>query len=340
MITHRCLNDKRPGPVPEQETKLVPTICVLIPAFNEEASIAQTIEDYRSVFSKASIVVIDNNSTDRTAEIAGAHLRGPADKLLFEAQQGKGAAIKTGLSRSSADIYIMTDGDGTYAAKDAAHLVDKLLDRRYDMVVGDRISGGAYSRQNRRAGHSWGNSFLSCYVSLMAGERYKDVLSGLRVMSRPFVNSLDVRSDGFQLETELNIVAAYIRASVAESPISYSPRSEGSNSKLRTVRDGIRIAWFALLNWISFYPLQPFGILASIAFAISLGLGIKILSVYLALGAMSYASTAIAAASAGLVGLQAVFTGLMLKISTRGARRQEVARLVEMRRQWNAAIDA
>ena len=158
-------------------------------------------------------------------------------------------------------------------------------------------------------------------------------------MSRPFVRNLDIRSDGFELETELNIVAAYLRASVIEEPISYLPRPEGSSSKLRTIRDASRIFFSALLNWISFFPLQGFGLVAILAFSVSLTLGIWVLIVFLKLGSMPYAATAIAAATAGLVGLQSLFSGVTLKILLRNSRRKDVARLVEMRREWNVRVD-
>ena len=314
-------------------------ICIVIPAYNEEHAIGQTVRDYRQVFPDARIVVIDNNSSDRTSEIATEVLDPAKDLLLFEPRQGKGAAVKAGLSRLSADIYIMTDGDGTYPAADAARLVRMLLERRCDMVVGDRLTGGIYMKQNTRAGHSFGNWFLTRYISYLAGQKFSDVLTGLRVMSRPFVNMLDIRSSGFQLETELNIVAAYVRASIVEEPISYLQRSEGSESKLNTIRDGFRIIWFALLNWIAFYPLHAFGIIAAFAFFISALLGVAVFAVFFRLGYMPYSATAVAAAAAGLVGLQSLFTGLNLRITGRNMRRQDIARLVESRRLWNEHID-
>ena len=175
-------------------------LCIIIPAYNESHAIAKTIGDYQSTFPDARIVVIDNNSTDDTGGIARAVLRDKKDVLLTERRQGKGAAVKNGLSRISSDIYIMVDGDGTYRASDAARLLKVLTDERCDMVVGDRVSGGTYASQNTRPGHNLGNRFLTSFISFLAGQKYVDVLSGLRVMSRAFVNVLDVRSSGFQLE--------------------------------------------------------------------------------------------------------------------------------------------
>jgi glycosyltransferase involved in cell wall biosynthesis len=314
-------------------------LTIIIPAYNESHTIAKTIGDFQVTFPDARIVVIDNNSTDNTGSIAKGALRDQRDLLLIERRQGKGIAVKKGLSRVSSDVYIMVDGDGTYRATDAALLLEILMDGRCDMVVGDRVSRGAYASQNIRPGHDLGNRLLTRFISFLAGQKYVDVLSGLRVMSRPFVNVLDVRSAGFQLETELNVIAAYARAEVIEIPIDYLQRPEGSKSKLNTVGDGIKIIWFALINWLSFYPLQPLGILAAIAFAISGILGVRVFIIYFEFGEMPYSSTAIAAAAAGLVGLQSIFAGLVLRILMRERRRGEVARLLDMRRLWNAKLD-
>ena len=314
-------------------------LCIVIPAYNESQTIAATIRDYKSVFPEAKIIIIDNNSSDDTAGAARGALEAGKDLLISEPRQGKGLAVKKGLSRASAEIYIMVDGDGTYRAADARRLMDTLLERRCDMVVGDRVSRGTYASQNTRAGHDLGNRFLTNFISFLAGQKYTDVLSGLRVMSRPFVNMLDVRSSGFQLETELNVIAAFVRADVIEMPIDYLQRPEGSKSKLNTVGDGLKIVWFSLINWIAFFPLQPFGVFAALAFIISGFLGVEVFLVYFELGSMPYSSTAIAAAAAGLVGLQSLFAGLVLRILMRENRRIQVARLLDLRREWNSGLD-
>ena len=314
-------------------------LCIVMPAYNESHAIAETITDYKGTFPGATIVVIDNNSSDGTGRVAQDFLEKGRDFLLAERRQGKGAAVKTGLSRVATDIYILVDGDGTYRASDAARLLQILEDKRCDMVVGDRISGGAYAKQNERAGHNFGNRFLSTFISLLAGQRYADVLSGLRIMSRPFVNMLDVRSFGFQLETEISVLAAYVRAEVVEVPIDYLQRAKGSISKLNTIRDGSKIAFFAIINWIAFFPLQSFSLLAGVAFAASGVIGTKVILVYLELGTMPYSATAIAAAAAGLVGLQSIFAGLILHILMRTNRRRDIARLLDMRRTWNTQLD-
>ncbi len=312
-------------------------ICVVIPAYNEANAIADTINEYREVFPESCIVVVDNNSTDATSENARRCLT-HTDILLVERKQGKGFAVKAGLSRVDADIYILTDGDATYPALDAKRLYNEILERRCDMVVGDRVSGGAYAAQNTRPGHSWGNKLLTIVISGLAGQKYKDVLSGLRIMSRPFVSNLDVRSSGFQLETELNVLAAYLRADVIESPIDYRQRGEDSHSKLNTIRDGIRIVRFAFFNWVSFAPMQLFMILASVMSILSLLLIYRVIEGYINTG-WPYTTTATAAVATGLIAILSTFFGLALRISGRNMRRFEISRFLEMKRAWNKGLD-
>lgn len=313
-------------------------LCLILPAFNEEAAIQDTIEEYRLCFPKIQIVVIDNNSNDETVKRAADSLDMRRDLIVSEKRQGKGFAVKSGLSRIDADIYIMTDADATYPAEDASLLVAELVKTRADMIVGDRVSGGAYERQNLRVGHGFGNRFLTMIISKLAGQRYFDVLSGLRVMSRPFVSKLDVRASGFQLETELNVVAAFLRAHVIEIPISYRQRGENSHSKLNTIKDGFRILSFALSNWIAFAPLQPFLLVASFAGALSALLGFRVIFGFLNTG-WPYTTTAVAAVASGLIAILAIFFGLTLKILVRNARREEISSFLESKRLWNAALD-
>lgn len=315
-----------------------PSVVVLIPAFNEGSAIGDTIVDYQKSFPEARIVVIDNNSTDDTQERASEYLRPEKDMLLFERKQGKGHAVKCGLSRLPADVFIMTDGDLTYPAEDARRLFEQLIQSRADMMVGDRRAGGTYEAQNHRIGHSFGNELLTRVISHLSGERFSDVLSGLRVMSAPFVRSLDVRSTGFQLETEINVIAAYIRADVIEVPIDYRARPKGSESKLSTIRDGIRILRFALLNWIAFRPLQFFSFLGLLGCFTALVLGYRVILGFLETG-WPFTTTAIAGATAALVGTLSLFTGLSLRIISRAERRREIADFLDRKRIWNAKLD-
>lgn len=314
-------------------------LCIVIPAYNEEKAISITINEYRKVFPEASIVVIDNNSDDDTSKEASSALSLDKDLLLTEFQQGKGYSVKTGLARLDSDIYIMTDGDATYPAEDARRMVDEMLKSRVDMLVGDRISGGGYAAQNSRIGHNLGNVFLTFVISKLTGKKYIDVLSGLRVMSRPFVSALDIRSSGFQLETEINVIAAYLRADVIETPISYRARPDESSSKLNTIKDGFKILGFALTNWIAFAPLQPFLLTAGIMILVSVLLGYRVIAGYLETG-WPYTTTALGAAAFAIVAVLALFFGISLRILGRNDRRREIARFLEAKRVWNSRLDA
>lgn len=316
-------------------------IAIVIPAYNEETAIADTVLEYKAAFPEATIAVIDNNSRDRTSEAAKLVLTPGQDLLLREHRQGKGMAIKRGLSRCDADIYIMTDADCTYPAEDARKLLEIMLRERADMIVGDRVSGGAYGRQNKRLGHGLGNYMLTAVISGLAGQRFRDVLSGLRVMSRPFVANLDVRSSGFQLETEMNIIAAHLRADIIEEPIEYRARAAGSVSKLNTLRDGVRILGFALTSWVAFLPMEALARVAGLMFLIAGVLGVRVFLGYAASNftEIVYPTSAVIGAAAGSLGVQALFTGLTLRVLGRGARRREIADFIEARRAWNAHLD-
>ena len=319
------------------EQKSLRTV-VIIPAYNEKIAVAETVLDYINAFPWAQIVVIDNNSNDQTAEAALSALRPGTDLLLSEPRQGKGYAVKSGLSRLQADIYVMTDADMTYPATDARKLYDRLIETRADMLVGNRLAGGSYARQNTRLGHNFGNALLTRSVSWLAGQSYDDVLSGLRVMSAPFVAMLDVRSDGFQLETEINLTAAYLRASVIEEPISYKVRPDGSDSKLSTFRDGLRILAFAVASWISFSPLQFFTSVTVISWIIAMMLGYRVIAGFLEFG-WPYSTTATAAAAIGITGILSFFTGLSLHILGRTERRRVISSFLEHKRAWNRIVD-
>jgi glycosyltransferase involved in cell wall biosynthesis len=313
--------------------------CIVIPAYNEGRAIAETIREYKAAFPEARIVVVDNNSSDDTSAQARPALDPSSDLLLFERRRGKGYAVKTGLTRLFADVYIMTDGDATYPATDARLLVDRILETRADMIVGDRVTGGAYDGQNARLGHGYGNRILTMVISRLSGQRYSDVLSGLRVMSEPFVSALDVRSTGFQLETEMNVVAAYLRSDVIEVPIAYRRRMEGSESKLNSIPDGLRILYFSLTNWIAFAPMQAFSIFAAIAMLVAAGMGYRVVAGFLEYG-WNYTTTAVVGAAAAISALLALFNGMTLRILGRNDRRRDIAQFLAAKRHWNSRLDA
>ena len=204
-----------------------PTIAVLLPCFNEEAAIAQTVASFRAALPGATVYVYDNNSHDRTAEVA----RAAGAIVRFERVQGKGAVVRRMFADVDADIYVMADGDATYDAASAPALVARLLDEQLDMVVGARVhtADEAYRR-----GHRFGNALLTGILARLFGRSFSDILSGYRVFSRRFVKSYPALSTGFEIETDISVHALELKMPVAEAETPYFARPEGSASKLNT----------------------------------------------------------------------------------------------------------
>src|SRR5262245_32640338 len=209
-------------------------IAVLVPCYNEEAAVATVVADFRKALPQATIYVYDNNSRDRTADVA----RGAGAIVRSERRQGKGHVVRRMFADVDADVYVLVDGDATYDAPSAPAMVEKLVSEHLDMVVGLRVdqSVAAY-----RPGHRTGNWMLTSFLASVFGEAFKDILSGYRVFSRRFVKSFPVLSDGFEIETELSVHALELALPVAEVATPYYARPEGSFSKLNTWRDGFRI---------------------------------------------------------------------------------------------------
>jgi glycosyltransferase involved in cell wall biosynthesis len=312
----------RPASTPTDARPTGASVAVLIPCFNEEAAIATVVADFRAALPEAEIYVYDNNSTDATMEramAAGAVVR-------TEPRQGKGNVVRRMFADVDADVYVMVDGDNTYDASTARLMVDMLIDRRLDMVVAARVPVGDAAH---RRGHALGNAAFTRLLKLLFGGGFTDVFSGFRAMSRRFVKSFPVRSDGFEIETELSAHAQEIVASVAEVPSAFGAREAGAESKLRTVRDGARILVTALRLFENMRPLQFFGILFLLLTALALALGIPVVNEYRETGLVLRFPTAILAAAIQTVAFISLTAGLVLK-SVRSAR-QEARRLAYLR---------
>lgn len=317
-------------------------ILIVIPAYNEEQSIYETVVEYISVFPEATIAVIDNNSSDNTKAEALRALRHDQDHYLHEKKQGKGHAVIQGLSRISADIYIMTDGDITYPAEDARKCLNTMLETRCDMVSGDRLSSGAYASQNKRAGHDLGNAFFSHAISFIAARKYNDVFSGLRVMSRPFVRMLSLRSTGFQLESELSLFSAYLSADVIEQPTEYRSRIEGSESKLSSFRDGFKIMKFILANWVFYKPIQVLSLIFTLSFIFGLLSIFRPAAELLSTGSLSApysGSFMLGGLFASLCGISFMI-GMIMQVIVSSSQRRDISLFRETKRLWNKKLDS
>ena len=293
-------------------------IAVLVPCYNEERTIADVVAGFRAALPMAEIYVYDNNSRDRTVEVAraaGAIVRG-------ETLQGKGNVVRRMFADIEADAYVMVDGDNTYHAPSAPTLVGKLLDERLDMVVGARVDTevAAY-----RPGHRFGNKMLTGFVAQLFGERFKDILSGYRVFSRRYIKSFPALAKGFETETELTVHALELRMPVAELPTPYGARPEGSASKLNTYRDGLRILMLILRLFREERPLQFFGYCFIALFAMSLAISVPVVVTYLQTGLVPRLPTAVLATGTMLLAFLSLMCGLILDTVTRG--RRELRRL-------------
>ncbi len=298
-------------------------IAVLIPCYNEEASIGKVVRDLRAALPEARIFVGDNNSRDRTVALAQA--AGAA--VLREEQQGKGNVLRRLFADIDADVYLMIDGDDTYDAASARRLVDCLLEGPYDMVNGRRVGGGEAAY---RFGHRSGNRLLTTLVGVFFGRRCEDVLSGYRALSRRFVKSFPMLSKGFEIETELTIHALELQMPVAEIDVPYGERPEGSLSKLNTVRDGINILRTIFVLLKEERPLQFFSIVFALLAGVSVVLAWPVFVTFMETGLVPRFPTAILSTGLMLLSFLSLSCGLVLDTVTRGRKEMKRMRYLEI----------
>ncbi len=298
---------------------LLPEIAVLIPCHNEQAAITKVVTDFRVALPSATIYVYDNNSQDRTVELALA----AGARVYREPLQGKGNVVRRMFSDIEADIYVLVDGDDTYEAKSAVAMVKMLLDERLDMLNGTRVTqiAAAYRR-----GHQTGNTLLSGLVRRIFGSRIKDMLSGYRVFSRRFVKSFPALSSGFEIETELTIHALELSMPLGEMETPYKDRPEGSTSKLRTYSDGIRILRTIVMLVKDERPLAFFATAGLILFCVAIILSIPIFVEFSRTHLVPRFPTAILSTGLVLTAFLSLACGLILDSVARG--RKEIKRMI------------
>ena len=293
-------------------------IAVLLPCYNEEAAITETIVGFRSALPAATIYVYDNNSSDRTVELA----RTSGAVVRTERQQGKGHVVRRMFADVDADIYIMADGDLTYDPKAAPAMVRMLVDDQLDMVVGTRLHEVADAY---RGGHVIGNRLFTSLLSGLFGRSFTDIFSGYRVFSRRFVKSFPVLSAGFEIETEMSVHALELRMPVGEVETAYGARPEGSASKLSTYRDGWRILKTIGTLYRVERPVLFYGGLGALLLVAAIILAVPLVLTYLDTGLVPRFPTAILVTGMVIVAVLSFFAGLILDTVTRG--RREVRRL-------------
>jgi glycosyltransferase involved in cell wall biosynthesis len=292
-------------------------VAVLVPCYNEEAAIARVVADFRACLPDAVVYVYDNNSTDRTVEVA----RTAGATVRRERRQGKGHVVRRMFADVEADLYVLVDGDATYDAASARAMIARLVEGGLDMVVGVRRDQdeAAY-----RPGHRLGNRMLTAFVARVFGSQFADMLSGYRVFSRRFVKSFPALSGGFEIETELTIHALNLELPVAEIETPYFARPPGSVSKLSTWSDGLRI----LANIARLYraerPLPFFAGIGALLAAVSIVLAIPIFVTYVEEGVVPRFPTAILSTGLMVLAWLAVACGLVLDTVTRGRREMKM----------------
>jgi glycosyltransferase involved in cell wall biosynthesis len=297
-------------------------IAVLIPCYNEELTIPDVVRDFRQALPEAVIYVYDNNSRDRTCDVA----QTAGAVVGFENMQGKGNVIRRMFADIEADIYVIVDGDDTYDAAAATRLVSMLRDNQLDMVIARRVSG---VRNAYRAGHRFGNKLLSGIIHVIFGDRCRDVLSGYRVLSRRFVKSFPALAQGFDIEAELTIHALELNMPIMEVDAAYKARPKGSVSKLRTYRDGAHICWtiFRLLK-----EERPLLFFSTVFFTLALlaaGISVPIFITYLETGLVPRFPTAVLATGIMLLSFLSLVCGLVLDTVTLGRREAKRMRYLE-----------
>jgi glycosyltransferase involved in cell wall biosynthesis len=312
-------------------TILSARIAVLIPCYNEEVTIGQTVAGFRKALPTAAIYVYDNNSKDRTVEQAakaGAIVRS-------ETLQGKGHVVRRMFSDIDADVYVMADGDATYDPTTAGAMIERLISQDLDMVVGRRVHK---QTEAYRAGHVLGNKMLTSFLASLFGRRFTDILSGYRVFSRRYVKSFPALATGFETETELTVHALTLNLPIAEMDTNYFTRPEGSVSKLATYRDGLRILRVMLTLLKNERPSFFFGIIALLLVLTSIGLAVPLVTTYFETGLVPRFPTAILSASIMLLAFLSMICGLILDTVTRG--RREMKRLAYLQIAAPASLSA
>jgi glycosyltransferase involved in cell wall biosynthesis len=295
-----------------------PRIAVLLPCYNEEAAIGATVAGFRQALPGATVYVYDNNSRDRTRDVAAE----AKAVVRTEKQQGKGHVVRRMFADIDADVYVMADGDLTYDPTAAPQMVDLLLAEQLDMVVGTRRHE---EKDAYRGGHLLGNKLFTALLSGLFGRSFSDIFSGYRVFSRRFVKSFPVLSSGFEIETEISVHALELRMPVGEVETIYAARPEGSQSKLSTFSDGARILRTIVTLYRVERPALFYGVIGAVLLITAILLAIPLVVTYAHTGLVPRLPTAILVTGITIVAVLCFFAGLILDTVTRG--RREVRRL-------------
>ncbi len=308
-------------------------IAVLIPCYNEEKTVAKVVHDFKEVLPEATVYVYDNNSSDRTVELA----RQAGAVVRHEYQQGKGNVIRRMFREIDAHVYIMTDGDDTYPAEFAREMVNRVIEHQADMVVGDRLSS-TYFTENKRPFHNFGNSLVRGTINRLFHTEIKDIMTGYRAFSYQFVKTFPVLSKGFEIETEMTIHAADKNMQVDNVVIEYRDRPEGSESKLNTYSDGAKVLMSIAKLYRNYKPMNFFGMLSVLLAVVSVGFFIPVFLEYVATGLVPKFPTLIVCGFALMAAIQSVFAGLILAAGAQRNRQEFEMHLMEVDRRYKELV--
>ncbi|MBR3761185.1 MAG: glycosyltransferase [Lachnospiraceae bacterium] len=300
-------------------------IAVLIPCYNEEQTIGKVVRDAYAALPEATVYVYDNNSKDRTVEIA----REAGAVIRYEYKQGKGNVIRRMFREIEAECYLMIDGDDTYPLEHAREMVDLVLHKHADMVVGDRLSS-TYFEENKRPFHNFGNSIVRKSINVLFKSDIKDIMTGYRAFNYAFVKTFPVISTGFEIETEMTIHAVNYNLQVENVIVDYRDRPEGSESKLNTYSDGAKVLFKILQLFKNYRPFYFFGALSLLLFALAAVLFVPVLVEYFATGLVPRFPTLIVSGFMVIASLQSLFAGLILSESCHTERRDFEYKYTEM----------
>ncbi len=309
-------------------------IAVLIPCYNESKTIEKVVKDFKAALPEAVIYVYDNNSSDGTDEIA----RNAGAVVRYEFRQGKGNVIRRMFREIDAECYIMTDGDDTYPAECAPEMVDMVLNRKTDMVVGDRLSS-TYFTENKRPFHNFGNSLVRKSINTLFDTDIKDMMTGYRAFSYQFVKSFPVLSKGFEIETEMSIHAADKNMFVENSVITYRDRPEGSESKLNTYSDGFKVIRTIVRLFRTYRPMSFFGIISAILAVIAVAFFIPVLKVYYKTGLVPNFPTLIVCGFVVIAALLSLFAGIVLQTICQKNKQDFEMRLQQIDQEYKGKME-
>ena len=291
-------------------------IAVLIPCYNEELTIEKVIKDFKKELPEAKIYVYNNNSKDRTPEIA----RENGAIVVNEYKQGKGNVVRSQFRDIDADIYVMVDGDDTYPAEFVHELIKAVTSGQADMAIGDRLSNGTYQKENKRHFHEFGNNLVRKTINVLFKTDLKDIMTGYRVFNKRFVKNMPVMSPNFEIETEMSLYALDKRYTIKEIPIIYRDRPEGSTSKLNTIDDGIKVVKTIIKMFKDYQPFKFFGIIALIFFLVGILIGLPVLIEFFKTSYITKVPSTILATGVMILSMLALQCGIILDTITRQNR--------------------